>query len=198
MAKKATAGTSPQRKGQTSFVYQMKVTLKGIRPPIWRRLQVPGDITLERLHRILQEAMGWEGEHLHEFFVHGASYSDPSLLEDLDIMDEKKARLNKLLSQEKEKFVYMYDFGDSWEHEILLEKILPMDPKTTYPICLTGKRACPPEDCGGAWGYEEMLEILKNPEHPEYEDTRDWLDESFDSELCDLQHINSRLTAFRS
>ncbi|MDQ1240355.1 MAG: hypothetical protein QG577_2541 [Thermodesulfobacteriota bacterium] len=193
MAKTPTAGTSRQRKVQKSLVYQMKVTLRGIRPPIWRRIQVAGDTTLGRLHRILQEVMGWEESHLHEFFVHGESYSDPVLLDTNDVMDEKKARLDKLISLEKEKFVYMYDFGDSWEHQILVEKILPMDPRTNYPVCLTGKRACPPEDCGGVWGYEEMLEIIKDPGHPEYQDTLEWLGEEFAPDLFDLQNINRRL-----
>jgi hypothetical protein len=193
MAKTPTAGRARQRKVQKSLVYQMKVTLRGIRPPIWRRIQVAGDTTLGDLHRILQEVMGWEGGHLHEFFVHGVSYSDPLLLEDLDVMDEAKARLDKLISHEKEKFVYMYDFGDSWEHQILVEKILPMDMEANYPLCLTGKRACPPEDCGGVWGYEEMLEIIKDPEHPEYQDTRDWLGREFNPELFELQNINRRL-----
>jgi hypothetical protein len=96
-----------------------------------------------------------------------------------------------LITNEKEKFHYLYDFGDSWEHEILVEKILPLEKGTHYPVCVTGKRACPPEDCGGPYGYEELLEILKDPSHPEYEDRIDWLpEEDFDPETFYVELVN--------
>lgn len=123
---------------------------------------------------VLQTVMGWYGGHLHEFDVFGDSYGDPEVMEG-EVLDERSVTLGKLITAEKEKFHYLYDFGDSWDHEILVEKILPLEKGTHYPVCVTGKRACPPEDCGGAPGYEELLEILKDPSHPEHEDMFDWL-----------------------
>lgn len=175
------------------LVYQLKVTLRGIRPPIWRRIQVTGDTTLHQLHWILQTTMGWYGGHLHEFDIFGTSYGDPADSMDGEVLDEKKVKLNRLISEEKEKFHYLYDFGDSWEHEILVEKILPQEKETQYPICLKGKRACPPEDCGGPWGYEELLEAIKDPSHEDHEDMLEWIGEDFDPDRFDLEEINRRL-----
>ncbi|MFH1115458.1 MAG: plasmid pRiA4b ORF-3 family protein, partial [Pseudomonadota bacterium] len=131
--------------------------------------------------------------HLHEFDVFGTPYGDPAISGDGDVLDEKKVRLDLLMSEEKEKFHYLYDFGDSWEHEILLEKIIPPEKGTQYPICLTGRRACPPEDCGGAWGYEELLEALKDPSHEDREEMLEWVDEDFDPDRFDVEAINRRL-----
>ncbi len=174
-------------------VYQLKITLRGIRPPIWRRIQVSGESTLYDLHLILQRAMGWGGGHLHEFQVFGTCYGDPS--EDLgpDVKNETKISLKRLLTEEKEKFFYLYDFGDSWEHQIVVEKILPLDKNTRYPVCLAGKRACPPEDCGGPWGYQELLDVIKDPSHPEHEEMVDWLDEDFDPEAFSAEHVTARI-----
>ncbi len=103
-------------------------------------------------------------------------------------------KLNQVIKQEKSKFSYTYDFGDSWEHSILVEKIWPKEPKVSYPLCLKAKRACPPEDCGGAWGYMEFLEAIQNPQHPEPENFLEWIGGNFNSELCDLNEINQRLS----
>jgi hypothetical protein len=181
-----------KKKSDEKRVYQLKVTLRDIRPPIWRRIQVGGDTNLQRLHRILQTVMGWLGGHLHEFFVFGDSYGDPKQMGG-DVLDERKVTLKQLITGEKEKFHYLYDFGDSWEHEILVEKILPPEKGTRYPVCLTGKRACPPEDCGGPPGYESLLEALKDPAHPEHDDMFDWLPGDFDSEKFDIHWVNGRL-----
>jgi hypothetical protein len=177
----------------SSIIYQLKITLKDVKPSIWRRIQVQGDITLKAFHRILQTVMGWTDSHLHEFIVKGVSYGDS---EDEDALDERKYRLNKLNLQEKEKFFYVYDFGDNWEHIILVEKILPNDSAVKYPFCLTGKRSGPIEDCGGPWGYMGILEILEDPNHPEY-DELDWIEEDFDSELFDVEKINWKLRSIR-
>jgi hypothetical protein len=179
---------SPRR-----FVYQLKVTLLGIRPPIWRRIQVTGDTTLHQLHRILQTTMDWHGGHIHEFDMFGTSYGDPANSMDEDILDEKKAKLDQLVSEEKERFLYLYDFGDNWEHEILVEKILPRQKGTQYPTCLKGKRTCPPEDCGGPWGYEELLEVINEPSHEDHEHMLDWVGKDFDPDRFDLEEINLRL-----
>jgi len=181
-----------KKKSGEKRVYQLKVTLLEIRPPIWRRIQISGDTNLQLFHRILQAVMGWDGGHLHEFDVFGDPYGDPAFIQG-EVADERKATLGQLITGEKEKFHYLYDFGDGWEHEILVEKILPLEKGTSYPVCLTGKRACPPEDCGGAPGYDNLLEILKDPSHPEREDMLDWLPGDFDPEKFDVETVNRRL-----
>jgi hypothetical protein len=137
------------QRSTTPVVYQLKITLKGSRPPIWRRLQVLSDTTLAQMHRILQCVMDWEDAHLSQFVVSGIMYGDPGLLGELDAADARTVPLATLGLREKGKCLYEYDFGDRWEHELLVEKILPRDEGKRYPVCLTGKRACPPEDCGG-------------------------------------------------
>jgi hypothetical protein len=193
MAKKAKK-ESVTPVGPSNLICQMKITLKDVKPPIWRRIQVKSDITLKVLHRIIQEVMGWEDGHLHKFNIFGVSYGDP---EQEVGSDEKKVRLNKLHLEEKHKFLYVYDFGDNWEHTILVEKILPMDEKTQYPICLTGKRSGPLEDCGGPWGYMDLIDVLDDPNDPEYEERVEWIGEDFDPELFDIEKINKRLKGTR-
>ena len=177
-------------------IYQLKITLRDIKPPIWRRVQVQSSTTLSKLHLIIQAAMGWYNCHLHSFSIQGIEYGQTEPDYGLDLKDENKAKLSSVIKQEKSKFFYTYDFGDSWEHTILVEKILPKDPKVFYPLCLKAKRACPPEDCGGAWGYIEFLEAMQNPQHPEHGDLKEWIGGSFDSELCDLQELNQQLSNF--
>jgi len=143
-------------------IYQVKITLKYVRPPIWRRVQVRGDITLAKLHEIIQIAMGWFDSHLHQFRMGKVYYGTPDIDEfsELNLKDDSKAQLGRVLTKLKQKLIYEYDFGDGWEHEILLEKILPPEPGVRYPRCIGGARACPPEDCGGPGGYAELLEAL--------------------------------------
>ena len=174
-------------------VYQLKITLKGMRPPIWRRVQVKSSTTLSQLHQAIQAAMGWWNYHLHQFSINGIDYGEHSPEYDWDLQDETRVKLSQVVKGEKSKFFYTYDFGDSWEHEILVEKVLPSDPKVVYPRCLTGKRACPPEDCGGIWGYAELLEAIQDPAHPEHEEMLEWIGGSFDAEDCPLGEINQRL-----
>ena len=173
-------------------VYQLKVMLRDIRPPIWRRIQVRSDTNLQRLHRIIQTVMDWHESHLHEFEILGARYGDSEFMQG-EVEDEQIAKLGKLITEEKEKFLYRYDLGDCWDHEVLVEKIMPPEDGIRYPVCLAGKRACPPEDCGGAPGYEELLEILGDPSHPEHEDRFLWLPGDFDSEKFDVDSVNKRL-----
>lgn len=179
-------------KPRTAAVHQIKVTLKGFRPPIWRRLQVPSDIRLSDLHDVIQVAMGWTNSHLHQFYDGESYYGVPTgdAFDDLEMQNEARYHLNQLAPEPKDKLVYEYDFGDSWTHEILVEKVLPVDPAATYPVCLTGRRACPPEDCGGVWGYAELLEALADPEHPEHEEMTDWVGGEFDPEHFDLGVTN--------
>ena len=182
----------------TPVVYQIKVTLKGSRPPIWRRIQVISDMTLAQLHRILQCVMGWEDAHLYQFVVSGIRYGDPRLLGELDAEDARTVPLATLGLREKVKFLYEYDFGDSWEHALRVEKILPRDEGKRSPVCLTGKRACPPEDCGGIWGYASFLEAIRDPEHPEHDEMLEWVGGEFDPDILDLDEVNKELQRLTS
>lgn len=163
-------------------VYQFKITLKGLRPPIWRRIQVPETYSLWDLHVAIQDAMGWEDYHLHQFTV-----IDPST--DMEILPGWKQKIAEWFSMENSVAEYTYDFGDNWEHKVKLEKILPKEADTTYPRCIAGKRACPPEDCGGVWGYEEMLDIVADKTHEEYEETIEWLGDDFDPDHFDVNEV---------
>ena len=177
----------------SNLVYQLKVTLKRSKPPIWRRIQVLNNTTLSKLHRILQVVMGWTDSHLHQFIVGRTFYGSPDPDFGMDIRDEKGVKLGQIVAKEKAKFVYEYDFGDSWEHEILVEKILPPVEGVRYPVCVTGKRACPPEDCGGVWGYADLSEAIENPDHPEHDEMLEWAGEDFDPEAFDADSINHML-----
>jgi DNA invertase Pin-like site-specific DNA recombinase len=191
--KQPTMATKKSASNQT--VYQLKITLKNIRPPIWRRIQVLSSTTLQQLHLIVQEVMGWDNYHMHSWTIAGIDYGQPQ--PEFNVRSEKTVTLRQVVKGEKSKFFYTYDFGDSWEHEILVEKELPSTPDTNYPICITGKRACPPEDCGGSWGYAELLEIISDPSHPEYEERMEWVGESFNPDSFDLNEVNQRLREFQ-
>ena len=182
-----------QKKPADTTIYQLKISLRDTKPPIWRRVQVLSSTTLQELHFIIQESMGWYNSHLHQFLIDGVEYGKPAPEYDFYVTDEAKVKLSKVVGGEKAKFSYTYDFGDDWEHTILVEKILPRDPKVIYQICIKGKRACPPEDCGGPWGYVEFLEAIQNPSHPEHDDMLEWIDGAFDPEEFDLDEVNQRL-----
>jgi hypothetical protein len=176
-------------------IYQIKVTLDDTHPPIWRRILVPSHATLLKLHDILQIVMGWEDYHLHMFTIEGLIYGDPADDEygDLGTLDEASYKLNQVIYQEGQRMSYEYDFGDSWDHTLLVEKILPPQEGVRYPICLKGKRACPPEDVGGVWGYENFLEAIYDPDHDEHEQYLTWIGGEFDPEAFDLEEVNTRL-----
>ncbi|MFA5817145.1 MAG: plasmid pRiA4b ORF-3 family protein [Bacteroidales bacterium] len=177
--------------------YQIRISLRGSKPKIWRRLLLPADLLLPDFHKVIQTAMGWENYHLHHFEKDRTFYT-VKLKDDfswgmMNNVNYRKTKISDLLNQEKEKIVYEYDFGDSWTHEILLEKILPYDDQYKKPACIAGKMNCPPEDCGGMWGYLEMVEILKQPDHAEYNNITDWLEDEFDPEYFDLEEVNNLL-----
>ena len=178
-------------------IYQLKITLKESRPPIWRRFQVRSGVTLARLHRIVQEVMGWLDGHLHQFIVGPIYYGVPDPDDLSEIRDERKVRLDQILSVPGKKIVYEYDFGDGWEHTIMLEKILAPDSKARYPRCLDGARACPPEDCGGIYGYADFLEAIRDPNHEEHEGMIEWIGGEFDPEEFDLEAVNQSLKSIR-
>jgi hypothetical protein len=174
-------------------VYQIKISLESIRPPIWRRLEVFSDTTLEKLHLIFQLAMGWANYHLHQFTIEGDEYGQPDPDYDFEMENEKKVKLSQVVPMEKFKFSYEYDFGDNWQHTVLVEKILPEEKGKHYPNCSKGKRACPPEDVGGAWGYADFLEALTDAKHPDHEDMLEWIGGEFDPEEFDIKYVNERL-----
>lgn len=166
-------------------VYQFKITLKDTKPPIWRRIQVPSTYTFWDLHVAIQDAMGWMDCHLHEFRVkYPLSRSELSFgIPDEEGFDSDsttlpgwKHKVSKYINLAHPTCEYVYDFGDDWRHKVELEDILLAEEGVTYPRCLKGKRACPPEDCGGPWGYLELLEVLSDPEHEEYEDSKVWVE----------------------
>ncbi len=183
----------PAQKTMRPPIYQLKVTLKGTRPPIWRRLQVPSDVTLAKLHRVIQVSMGWYNSHLHQFTINGVYYGVPSPDDWQPIVDERRYRLSAVVPQAKTKFLYEYDFGDGWDHEILVEKILPNDTGLEHALCLKGRRACPPEDVGGVWGYVSFLEAISNPDHPEHEELLEWVGGGFDPEAFDPERTTAAL-----
>lgn len=178
---------------------QLKITLLGLRPGIWRRLLVPAQIRLPQFHTVLQHAFGWTNSHLHAFQLKNASYEavyPGAWAEDAfgpgERHDEKKFRLGDLLHAPKDWLIYEYDFGDSWRHKIVVEKILP-GAAAKVVTCLAGARACPPEDCGSIPGYHNLVAAMADPKHPEREELLDWLGAPFDPDAFDLETIDSLL-----
>ena len=179
----------------SSALYELKITLRGSKPAIWRRIQVPGDIKLSRLHKVIQIAMGWTNSHLHQFVDRRVIYGAPSELDypGVEERDERRFCLADVARRKKASFVYEYDFGDGWQHDIVVEKIVPAGPEKSRAVCLAGENACPPEDCGGIWGYYELLEAVNNPKHEAHQQMLDWLGEPFDPSRFDLQAVNAAL-----
>lgn len=174
-------------------VYALKVTLRGIRPAIWRRLEVPANLTLFDLHRALQGAMGWTDSHLHQFIHRGTYYGAPDREFGMPVVSERRTALQDLLARPKDRLIYEYDFGDSWEHDVVLEKVAEAEPGVSYPRVIGGKRACPPEDVGGYPGYAEFLEAIANPRHQEHDNMLEWAGGPFDPEAFDVIVANRRL-----
>jgi len=189
----------------TASVYQLKVTLLGTKPPVWRRVLVHGSTPLDQLHEVIQAAFGWWNYHLYEFEIARTRYGipDPDWDYGPPTRNAHRTRLDKV-AEVGASFSYTYDFGDAWEHKVTVEKTVPLTPGLAVPACTVGRRACPPEDCGGPWGYQDLLEILADPSHPEHEERVEWVGEwggRLDPEAFDpagfvdnLQNI--RLAAF--
>ena len=184
------AKTNAPKTSTSMNIITLKVTLRGTKPPVWRRLVMPGTMTLGDLHRAIQAAMGWHDGHLHAFDIGGEQYGDRHSVD--DVADENRVTLNGLLIV---RFTYTYDFGDNWQHTVAFEKSEPAVEGVSYPVCITGKRNCPPEDCGGVWGYEELLAILANPTHPEHAERIEWIGEEFNPDEFDLEIANIVLAA---
>lgn len=159
-------------------VYRFKIILQDTNPVIWRRIETK-DVTLEKLHELIQTAMGWTNSHLHQFEIADVRYVDSRMLEDsddFDAVDYSDIRIGDLVSKHgsKLRMAYEYDFGDGWQHAIVLEKVTESDPEASYPRCLDGERACPPEDVGGVPGFDAYVEAITNPKHSEYGEFLEW------------------------
>jgi len=196
-------------------VYQLHVWLREISPLIWRRLLVRSDSTIADLHYTLQIAMGWEGYHLHQFVIKGKRYGVPQPGGVWFVDDPRQVQLADLHFRLRERFLYEYDFGDLWQHEIRVEQKLPVQPKRRYPICISGRRAAPPEDCGGPWAFmalqdeyspyfmlerlTEMLEAIEAGDLEAIEDVREeWaeLHDWMNQEQFDRRTVNRRLQQY--
>ncbi len=178
-------------------ILQLKIRLDGTKPPVWRRILMKDSITFDNLHEIIQIIMGWTNYHLYEFTACGLSILVPSEDYRDEVTDSRKIELNEVITTEKQKFSYVYDFGDNWEHTITVEKIMPKDSAGKYPLCIAGKMACPPEDCGGVWGYEEFLEAIKDPNHKEHKEMLEWIGGEFDPEEFNVDEVNNGLVQLR-
>jgi hypothetical protein len=177
---------------------QIKITLAGTEPPVWRRIQVR-DCTPDKLHERVQTAMGWTNSHLHHFRVGDQLYGDPDLMagnfEEFGYEDSTSTKLSDLVPKSGRKFrlVYEYGFGDSWDHELVVERVGPPEAGAKYPVCLEGERACLPEDVGGVWGYADFVDAIQNPDHEQHEDMLEWVGGSFDPEAFDAASATKRM-----
>jgi hypothetical protein len=177
-------------------VFQFKIHLKNIKPQIWRRILVPENYSFWDLHVAIQDSMGWVDYHLHEFNILNPFTKKEDRIgipdddyPDAEMIPEIECTIKTYFTQENCEAEYIYDFGDDWEHKIIFEKIVQRDANIKYPICTEGKRACPPEDCGGSFGYMELLKALKNPDHENHDSMIEWIRVDFDSESFNPQTV---------
>jgi hypothetical protein len=174
MSKHTRAGTTARKQGRSEVIVQIKIKLLGVsKPPVWRRLQLPADTRLDHLHDIIIAAFGWENYHMHVFTSGAEEFGEPD--PELAFNDERRVTLGELIGGIGDRLRYTYDFGDNWEHEIAVEDLLDTDPDTHYPVLVAAKGACPPEDCGGPWGYADLKEILADSSHEQHQEMLEWL-----------------------
>jgi hypothetical protein len=182
----------------TAQIYRIKITLENVKPPVWRRIEVPGDVTLAQLHAIIQRVMGWDDYHMWSFQVGETEYQTGSG-EMFDFGGSPKPRspasttLEQATEARRISFRYWYDFGDDWFHTLKVERVAHPEPLAIYPRCLEGERACPPEDCGGPWGYQNFLKAVTNPKHPEHEEMLEWIGGEWNAEAFDLDGVNQAI-----
>ena len=184
MARKAAA---------TGHIVKLKVTLAGLRPPVWRRILVPATMTLGDLHDVIQAAMGWGNAHLHDFDIGGDRFGDPSNTD--DVGNENKLTLAGIMKFGVTRFKYTYDFGDDWVHLVAIEGTVPSDGDQPCPACIGGKRACPPEDCGGPYGLAQLLAVKADPSHPDHAEMSEWLDDDYDPEAFSVAAADAAVAA---
>jgi hypothetical protein len=189
--------TMAPRRSTNARIYDLRLELEGIAPLIWRRLHVAATISLPRLHNVLQVAMGWTDSHLHSFRIGDREYSNAEELDELNMLDVKGRKLEALLGGTIREFDYQYDFGDSWQHRIVVESITTPKVDWPYPLCVAGARACPPEDVGGIGRYQNFLEAIANPDHEEHESMLAWVGGAFDPEGFDINSVNRELRRLR-
>lgn len=190
--KKATKKAPPRPR--TSQTFRIKVTLRDTKPPIWRRLEVPGDILLPKLHRVLQVAMGWTDSHLHLFRVGQDCYAPPGDWEPVGA-DSRQVALVDLAAGQGARLVYEYDFGDGWTHDILVEAVV--EARCDGVRLLGGRRRCPPENCGGPWGYQELLEAMADPSHERHAEVVEWVGEEWDAKEFEVEEVAAELMGVR-
>ena len=184
--------------------YIIKVTIKNTHPPVWRRLQIPAGITFHELNAIIQLAFNWSGYHLYSFEIGNLLIEIPDdIFDDFDykVINSKRTKVDKYFD-EIEKLEYTYDFGDNWIHNIQIENVAESEEKLKNPVCLKAKMASLPEDCGGPWGYEDLLDVINNPKDERYQDMKDWLEQGYsvwydDRTYVDLNRINRELEAYK-
>ncbi len=183
----------------TPSVYTIKISLAHVSPFVWRRVEIPADITLYRLAAVIICAMGWHGGHLHQFLMGEKYYGipDDEFPSDFETHDERETLLKDLVEAGTRRLVFAYDFGDGWEHAVELEKTSSPQKGAKYPRCTAGARACPPEDCGGPPGYEDLLEAVRDPNHAEHEEMREWIGGDFDPEAFDPEGLDDLAGAAR-
>lgn len=178
-------------------ILQLKITLHGSKPPIWRRVLVNKNITFERLHHIIQSAMGWSRMHPYEFDINIYTIAKPDEWFDpedsADLLDATTTILESIITKENQKFTYLYDLDNDWQHDILVEEILPLDPKITYPVCIDGKLNHPPEDCGGIEAFYETLKAGNNKSHPDFKELMSWIEAGYNPQHFDIDEINEVL-----
>jgi len=176
-------------------VVQIRITLRDVEPPVWRRVEVPASLTLKRLHETIQGAMGWLDRHMYEFRVGQRRYGDPAIVgPEPDLANAAFVKLSSLVENGVARFLYVYDFGDDWRHDITVESVRPAEPGVDYPVFVDGARHCPPEDCGGPPGYQGFLETMGNSDHPEHEEALDWYGEPFDPDDIERDSIDAMLS----
>ncbi len=190
----------PRKSRKLDWVWQLRIELLDTQPLVWRRLLVPADITLPKLDRVIQTALGWTNSHLHEFVINGTHYAvlDPDWVDDLPHVDERRVVLHEALGMDTRCFDYVYDFGDDWHHLVLVESRYPERPKSAQLVqCIDGENACPPEDVGGSGGYAEFLEAIVDPRHEEHQNYLTWVGGRFDPTRFDREAVNRALAKIK-
>jgi len=186
--------TAPRR------VYQLLLELDEVEPRVWRRLWVPDTLTMAKLDRVIQTAMGWTNSHLHEFEVDGKRYGipDDEGIYETPTLDDRRHKVGAVLGESVSGFRYTYDFGDNWRHTVTVEnRLLPDESFNTWPVCIAGQNACPPEDVGGVGGYSEFLEAIADPSHDEHAAMWQWSGGPFDPAGFDVNAANAALRRLR-
>jgi hypothetical protein len=182
-------------KSSSNQLWQLKITLNGIQPPIWRRIQV-AKCTLAELHDHIQLAMGWQNAHLYQFTINGSLYSDPTFSDEVypEIRDARVVKLSKFFNEgdKPSRFLYEYDLGDGWQHEVVFESCQRAEKKKRYPLCVDGARACPPEDVGGVYGFARYLEVIADPKHERHKELLAWSG-PFDPEAFNAKTVTTRM-----